>query len=347
MKVCPLVSVLIPNYNYGNYLGYCLESLLSQTYNNFEVLFSDNRSTDNSFEIAEEYRKKFMSRGIFFSLHQNKVNLGSDRNSKLCFRDVSGELVYTLASDDAIKPTFIEECVKLFEQYPNVVSVMTHREEIDEKGNITEIPPFYNCSCIIPGEEQAAVHMMAGIAIPGQRMVRRRVATDMGQYNRTFQVAGDWFDNFLYCMFGDIAYIDKALCQYRVHSGNETNESELKLMGIFEHYQLLNAFVDISKSFGMTLPAARYEEAVHKLADMCLRYATKMIVMNRFDVADKYLSLSCVFNPNKRAEEGYQRLVSYLSMGAGEQKGEIEFLKEAVNFERKKSYDPPQGAIKF
>ena len=69
--------------------------------------------------------------------------------------------------------------------------------------------------------------------------------------------------------------------------------------------------------------------------------------MNRFDVADKYLSLSCVFNPNKRAEEGYQRLVSYLSMGVGEQKGEIEFLKEAVNFERKKSYDPPQGAIKF
>ena len=67
MKVCPLLSVLIPNYNYGNYLGYCLESLLSQTYNNFEVLFSDNRSTDNSFEIAEEYRKKFMSRGIFLS----------------------------------------------------------------------------------------------------------------------------------------------------------------------------------------------------------------------------------------------------------------------------------------
>ena len=118
-------------------------------------------------------------------------------------------------------------------------------------------------------------------------------------------------------------------------------------MGIFEHYQLLNAFVDISKSFGMTLPAARYEEAVHKLGEMCLRYATKMIIMNRLDVADKYLSLACVFDPNKKVEEGYQRLLACVSLENGEGREEVKYLKETINYERKKSYNPPQGAIKL
>ena len=49
----PLVSILIPNYNYGKYLGYCLDSVIDQTYRDFEVIFRDNASTDRSFKIAK------------------------------------------------------------------------------------------------------------------------------------------------------------------------------------------------------------------------------------------------------------------------------------------------------
>lgn len=49
---------------------------------------------------------------------------------------------------------------------------MVHRSEIDEFGNIHQLPPFYNQNCVVDGESQAAVFMMAGIAIPGQRMQR-------------------------------------------------------------------------------------------------------------------------------------------------------------------------------
>ena len=51
----PLVSVCVPNYNYGHYLRNCFESILAQTYPNIEVIFNDNKSIDDSFEIAMEY----------------------------------------------------------------------------------------------------------------------------------------------------------------------------------------------------------------------------------------------------------------------------------------------------
>ena len=49
----PLASVLIPNYNYEIYLGYCLDSVINQTFRDFEVIFRDNTSTDQSYEIAK------------------------------------------------------------------------------------------------------------------------------------------------------------------------------------------------------------------------------------------------------------------------------------------------------
>ena len=264
-KRFPLVSVCIPNYNYGHYLRNCLDSILEQTYPNLEVFFSDNSSTDDSYDIAMEYYYKFKKRGIFFSLHQNKYNYGSSKNTSMSLRDSTGEFNYVLASDDSIEPMFIERCISVFEKYPNIAMVMTHRNEIDENGIISTMPPFYNQNCIIKGEDQAAVFMMAGIAIPGQRMTRSSLLAPIYGYKRIFNVAGDWYDNFLHSMCGDVAYITEPLCNYRVHSGNETNESEKNLLGITEHYQLINSFVDISKNFGMKKPAARYQEAVEKL----------------------------------------------------------------------------------
>lgn len=153
----PLVSVRIPNYNYGKYLDYCLNSLLEQTYDNFEVFFRDNNSSDDSYDIALEYQEKFRKRGIFCSVVRNKRNVGSDRNSDLLNRYTDGNLHYVLASDDAIKPEFLEKTVDVFEKFPQVGMVMTNREEIDDNKKIYHVPPFYNEDCIVDGESQAAV----------------------------------------------------------------------------------------------------------------------------------------------------------------------------------------------
>lgn len=339
-----LVSVLIPNYNYGHYLRDCFDSILAQTYKNIEVIFRDNNSTDNSFEIAMEYYHKFKEKGIYFSIHQNKHNYGSDTNSKLCVQDCHGDIIYTIASDDTIEPTFIEKCVSVLSKNPNVSMVMTHRNEIDETGVISREEPFYNKSCIIEGEKQAAVYMMSGIAIPGQRIGRRNVLDKLAKFNRKWNVCGDWFMNFLYSCVGDIAYIKEPLCNYRVHSGNETNISENNLVGSFEHYLLINTFADISKTLDMKLPLLRYQEAILKLGSMCLRYAVKMLLVDNIDVAKRYLQLALVYDPEINKTYEYKKIYDFTT---GSYINKEKIMKEFDILKRTRSYNPPEGFIEI
>ncbi|MCM1233678.1 MAG: glycosyltransferase family 2 protein [Ruminococcus flavefaciens] len=347
MNTKPLVTICIPNYNYGHYLEHCLESVYNQTYENIEVHFSDNASTDNSYDIAHKFRKKFKERGWFFELNENKRNVGSDKNSKIAASGFEGDYLYTLASDDAINPTFIERCIEVLENNPNVGTVITNREEIDENDRLYQIPPFYNVDCIVDGESQAAVYMMAGVAIPGQRMVRGTVFNKIDAFARQWQVAGDWYDNFLYAMVGDVAYITEPLCQYRVHTGNETNESELRLLGTTEHYQLINTFCSVADSFGMTKPQTRYEEAVHKLGSMCLRYALKMYKNKRNDVAYRYLLLAPVYYQDILWDDQYKELLAMRELQGAELEKQIADFEKRNVLERKKSYDPPEGFVRI
>lgn len=338
----PLVSVCIPNYNYGHYLDHCLESVYNQTYSNLEVYIRDNNSTDDSYNIALRWRKKFLDKGIYFNVSDNKRNVGSDKNSNLVSRDIEGDYVYTLASDDAIKPEFIERCIGVFENNPKVGTVITHREEIDENGNITQTSPFYNVDCIIDAESQAAVYMMAGIAIPGQRMTRRTIYSKINKFVRQFQVAGDWYNNYLYSMAGDVAYITEPLCQYRVHTGNETNESEKRLLGITEHYQLINVFCDLADAFGYSMPQKRYGEAVKKLGSMCLRYALKMYKNKLNDIAHRYLLLAPVYNEEVIETEQYTILLAMKELqGTALEKAIVEYDSKFC-LERVQSYNPPE-----
>lgn len=341
----PLVSILIPNYNYGRYLENCFESILSQTYTEYEVIFRDNNSTDNSYEIALKYQEIFKKKGIFCSVTKGKRNVGSNRNSTLCLREAKGDLYYYLASDDAINPDFLQRCVDIFVEYPNVGLVMTHREEMDDEGQIYKLPPFYNRDCIVPAESQAAVFMMAGIAIPGQRMYRAGILLDYREMQKNFQVAGDWAFNFMLSCEADVAYIAAPLCRYRVHRGNETNESEKRLVGVFEHYQLINFFNEIGKVLGMKKVEARYEKAVEKLGHMCLRYSMKMIQTDYYSVAKQYINLAPVFNISILEETEYQRILNYLNSSEYEMEKNKDILINDLIFDRKYSYEPPEDAI--
>jgi glycosyltransferase involved in cell wall biosynthesis len=338
----PLVSILIPNYNYGHYLENCIESALNQTYPNLEIIFQDNNSTDDSYDIALKYEKKCRGTNRYFSADRNKRNVGSDKNSTICRKRSEGKYLMHLSSDDAIKPTFIERCVDIMEKYNYVGMVMSHRDEIDENGIITETPPFYNKSCVVQGEDQAAVFMMAGIAVPSQILIRSSILElSIKRRTTSFQVAGDWYSNFLMACCGDVAYINEALCYYRIHAGNETSESEENLLGIFEHYQLINCFKSNAKSFGLEKPVKRYGEAVRKLGSMCLRYTVKMLKANKIDSAKRYINLAPVFDESIVNDKVYIDLKECLELDVEKMKNKLENMETLT---RKVSYEPPDGS---
>jgi len=156
----PLVSICVYNYNYGRYLAECLDSIAAQTYDNIEVLFSDNASTDDSWQIAMDFSLRYEGR---MALVRNRENFGPKDNLVNCRRNARGKYLLLLCSDDAIKPDFIKRCVTLLEQHPDAAFALVHREIIDKTGKHIDAPPFYDQTCLIDGEEQAAVYMMAAI----------------------------------------------------------------------------------------------------------------------------------------------------------------------------------------
>ena len=341
-----LVSILIPNYNYSRYLGNCLDSVLSQTYDNIEVVFRDNCSSDNSLDIAVEYKEKFAAKGIAYSFAKNKYNVGSASNSVRCLRECEGRYLIYLSSDDALKPDFVEKCVKIFHQYPDVGMVMTHRDEMDENGKIKQTIPFYNQSCVIDGEAQAAVFMMAGIAVPSQCMFSwAHYSIAMNGRTAPFRTCGDWYNNFVMSCYSDIAYIKEPLCLYRVHSGNETSASEDDLSGLMEHYNLINAFRDLAQGFKMTRAFDRHEEAIEKLGDMCLRYAVKMLKNNKNKIADNYLRIAPIFKESIVKDEKYVKLSEATTLKGLELQNAILAYEKQYTVERTISYDPPAEHI--
>lgn len=103
-----LFSVLITNYNNGNYLQEAIDSVISQTYKNWEVILVDDGSTDNSFEM---YKKFESDRRI--KLYYNGVNRGAGFTKRRCVELASGDICGFLDSDDLLLPNALEVMVKL------------------------------------------------------------------------------------------------------------------------------------------------------------------------------------------------------------------------------------------
>lgn len=115
----PLVSIVIPVYNVEKYLHMCLESVLAQTYENYEVILVNDGSTDISGQICDKYVQE---NNNFSVIHQKNMGLSSARNVGLVH--ISGKYVYFLDSDDCIYPKLLEIVTDIAEEKEtNIVQV--------------------------------------------------------------------------------------------------------------------------------------------------------------------------------------------------------------------------------
>src|SRR5262245_48451206 len=114
----PLVSVLTPVYNGEDYLAECIESVLAQTYRNFEYTIVNNCSKDRSLEIALSYAKKDSR----IRVHDNEQFVGVIENHNIAFRLVSGSAKYckVVSGDDFILPEYLTKVVEFAEANPTV-----------------------------------------------------------------------------------------------------------------------------------------------------------------------------------------------------------------------------------
>lgn len=126
------ISIIIPVYNVEKYLRECLDSILAQTFQDFEIICVDDGSTDKSLEILQEYKRKD---DRFVILQQRHSGAGSARNNGI--RLAEGKYIQFLDSDDYFEPTLLEEMYNHAEKFNADLTVCSSRK-VDDEGNITE-----------------------------------------------------------------------------------------------------------------------------------------------------------------------------------------------------------------
>lgn len=121
------VSIIITSYNYEKYIGTAIESIINQTYKDWELIIVDDGSKDNSVNIIEEYCKKYNN----INLYIQPENKGLIESIKLALEKANGEYVIFLESDDYLSNNYISEKLNIFSQYPNVGFIANLVQTVD------------------------------------------------------------------------------------------------------------------------------------------------------------------------------------------------------------------------
>lgn len=130
----PRLSIGLPVFNGEQYLAKALDSLLAQTFIDFELIISDNASTDATRQICEEYE----ARDARIRYHRNQKNIGAMQNWYRSFQLSRGEYFLGAAHDDMFHPDFARRCIEELDANPEAVVCYTWTKVIDEDGNIVK-----------------------------------------------------------------------------------------------------------------------------------------------------------------------------------------------------------------
>ena len=128
----PVVSVMFLSYNHGAYLEQAVKSVLGQTYQDFEIIFSDDCSNDNTMEIISKYESDRVN------IHRFHENMGAAVNMKYIWRHCSGKYLALINSDDVWEEDHLEKSVYYLDSHKDCAGVFSWASLIDEQGNMID-----------------------------------------------------------------------------------------------------------------------------------------------------------------------------------------------------------------
>jgi glycosyltransferase involved in cell wall biosynthesis len=224
----PLVSVIVPNYNHAPFLPERLNSILGQTFQDFELIILDDASTDNSIQVIKEHLSDYPYRLI-----TNSLNSGSPCSQWLKGIELArGSYIWIAESDDSCSPKFLAELVELI--HGGTCLAYCRTLGINEDGRTDggyyywpdEIHPLqWNKSFVLSAREFCRKYMLAANCIPNASAVvfQRQAAMACQKIATLLQdklFTGDWifWIQLMASANGLVAYNAERLCWFRYHS---------------------------------------------------------------------------------------------------------------------------------
>lgn len=212
----PTLTVVIPNYNHGQYLSKSLQALIERERPPDEVIIIDDGSTDNSWELIQELTRKYRS----IRSYRNGRNLGVLPTVNRGLDLASGDFFYGAAADDYVRPGFFEKCMALLGQHPQAGLSCTigDWQEMDTGlqwhvgVGMTDTPAY------LSPDRMVELELAGRLFIAGHTcIVRRSALSEAGRFHAEVKYAGDWFTNYLIGFRHGICVVPEPLAVCQIH----------------------------------------------------------------------------------------------------------------------------------
>ncbi len=212
----PKVTIIIPSYNREKFICETINSALSQTYPNIEVIAVDDGSTDTTGEVLLNYGDK-----ITVLEHSGRANKGQSAAINLAMRETRSKYVAILDSDDLWVPDKIEQQVKFLEKHPDVGLVYANGYAIDENGNkLYKLIPLGH----VENNDPSRLLLQCHFSVPSNSLVRRSVFETVGDFDETMRSAQDHDMAVRIAEVTKLSYIDQPLWYYRRHPDTQSGK---------------------------------------------------------------------------------------------------------------------------
>lgn len=264
----PLVSIVTPVYNTEKYLAECIESVLQQTYSNWEYIILNNRSTDRSLEISESYACKDSRIRVI----TNEQHLKQMANCNRVFHYISGESKYckVIHADDWLFPECLTKMVRVAETYPSIGIVGAYR--LNERTVNLDVLPYP--STFIDGKIIAKHQLLGGKYIfgsPSSLLIRSDLIRKKEKFYDESTLHGDVLACFDILREADFGFVHQVLTFTRRH-----NESATSFIRKYETYNLrkFKSLVTYGKYF---LSNKEYDKRLKSLSKSYYRFLARKL----------------------------------------------------------------------
>lgn len=242
----PMVSVRIPSYNHEKYINECIDSVLAQTFQDFEIIITDDGSTDKTVELISEYKDPRIKLNVY-SRNRGLATAVADCVGRSC-----GKYIANLCSDDAWEPEKLEKQVAFLESNPRYDAVFTKVKFIDENSAQINKPHYYSSAFDVenrPREDWLNHFFYHGnsLCIPSV-LIKRSIYEKLDYQDKRMTNLLD-FDLWVkFCLESELYIIDEKLTHFRIRNKNAnlsgaTNETLTRIK--FEYKQILDNYLHI------------------------------------------------------------------------------------------------------
>lgn len=237
----PKVSVCLDSYNYGRFLPQAIESVLRQSFADFEVIIADDCSTDDSLTIAQRYALQ----DDRIIVEAARVNRGMVKNRNACLESARGEYIKWLHADDFLTSTeALARMVAVLDGNRAISLVASARQMVSEDSRPLEVWSSFDQTRPIAGTTvitRCLFEQRNLIGGPSAVMFRRALATR--GFDEAFFVMADLEMWFHLLEQGCFAFIREPLCAFRMHEAQQTAKDRAALAPALENRELLRRYL--------------------------------------------------------------------------------------------------------